>query len=133
MSSTKTYCNPMNLNYRFQVEGWADRSDDAAVGELAAAIVEELGAVEGEIREPGLESSQDMLNMPPKLDNQLVYLKSAVEEAPAEPTAASRERFAELKTELDEIARRCEQVIDNDVAELEALLDEAGTPRIDTE
>ncbi|MEE4273129.1 MAG: hypothetical protein V2I67_15760 [Thermoanaerobaculales bacterium] len=118
---------------RDQVNGWAERTDDEAIGELAAAIVEELGAVEGEIREPDLESSQDMLNMPSKLDNQLVYLKSVVEDAPAEPTAASRERFAELVSQLDEIVGRFDEILEIRVPELEALLDEVGAPRIGIE
>ncbi len=74
-----------------------------------------------------------MLNLPPKLDNQLVYLVSVVENTPGFPTPASVERFAELTAELNDIAAEFDEVLEGGVAELEAMLEEAGIPRIGTE
>jgi hypothetical protein len=117
---------------RTQVEDWSGRVDDEAIKTLAAAIIERLDGVEGEIREPTLESSQDMLNIPSKIDNQLVYLMSVVEDTPGAPTTASRERFAELKAALVTIEAELDDVLDNEVPKLEAMLEEQGVPRIET-
>ena len=118
---------------RDQVESWADRVDDEAVDALAKEIAEVLDGIEGRLRQTKLESSQDMLNFPPKLDNQLVYLVSVVEDTPAFPTPASVERFAELTTELDGLEAEFDEVLGTALAELEAMLEEAGIPRIGTE
>ncbi len=117
---------------RSQVRDWADRVDDNALDRLAEEVVGSLDAVEGRIRQRRLESTQDVLNFPPMIDNQLVYLKGVVESAPGFPTEASRERFAELKVELDAIEADLDAVLDEQVRQLEAMLDEAELARIDT-
>jgi len=118
---------------RDQVEGWADRVDDEEFQTLADETIETLEAIEGRLRQTALESSQDMLNFPSKLDNQLVYLKGIVEATPGFPTQSSRERFDELRTELDGIEGELDAVLTTEVPELEAMLEASGVPRIDTE
>jgi photosystem II stability/assembly factor-like uncharacterized protein len=118
---------------RSRVEGWSERVDTEEFASLSAEVVERLDGVEGAIRQTKLESSQDMLNFTPKLDNQLVYLRSVVEAAPGHPTTASRERFAELQAELDGIETTLDTVLTNDVPKLEAMLEAMGVPRIGVE
>lgn len=117
---------------RTQVADWSGRVDDEEIKTLAASIIERLDGVEGAIREPSLQSSQDMLNIPSKIDNQLVYLISVVEKTPAAPTASSRERFAGLSAELVKIEAELDDVLDNEVPKLEAMLEEHHVPRIGT-
>ncbi len=85
-----------------------------------------------EIRQTALESSQDVLNFPAQLDNQFVYLKGIVEATPGFPAESSRERFDELRSELDGIEDELTEVLRTEVPKLEAMLDSAAVPRIDT-
>jgi hypothetical protein len=118
------------VSVRSQVGAWSARIDDEDAAALADEIVDRLEGVESSIRQTELQSSQDMLNFPSKLDNQLVYLRSVVEAAPGFPTAASRERFAELVAELDEVEGTLDAILGDDVPRLESLLENAGEPRI---
>ncbi len=81
-----------------RLEG-AGRGD--GLGEPAGAIRAKLTGLEEAIRQTKAESSQDILNYTPRLDNQLVALKGVVESADARPTDASYERFEELRAQLD--------------------------------
>jgi len=118
---------------RDRVESWAGRVDDEVIQTAAEEVSEALDAIESRLRQTELESSQDMLNLPSKLDNQLVYLVSVVENAPGFPTPASVERFAELTAELNDIAAEFDEVLAGGVTDFEAMLEEAGIPRIGTE
>jgi hypothetical protein len=118
------------VSVRSQIEGWLSRTEDDEIVEAAASINEALDGIEGRVRQPVLESSQDMLNFPPMLDNQLVNLHSVVEASPGFPTEASREYFAELRAELDGIESDLDEILKVEVPKLEAILEEEGVPRI---
>ena len=74
-----------------------------------------------------------MLNFPSKVDNQLVFLKEVVESTPGFPAASSIERFDELRSEIDGIEGELDGILTTNVVQLEAMLEESGAPRIDTE
>ncbi len=118
---------------RDQVKGWQDRVDDEEFKTLAGETLEALDATEAKIRQTKLESSQDVLNFPSKVDNQLVYLMEVVESTPGFPAASSIERFDELRSEVDGIEGELDGILTTQVPELEAMLVESGAPRIDTE
>jgi hypothetical protein len=118
---------------REQVVAWSGRADIEEVSAMASDLINELDDIEGRLRQTRLESSQDMLNFPPKLDNQLVYLKEVVEKTPGFPTAATLEYFAKLRTELEGIENDLHGVLSDDVPKLEAMLETAGVPRIGIE
>jgi hypothetical protein len=107
---------------RKQVGDLAGRLKEAGKGEdleeLAQRIKERLTEVEETIHQTHAESSQDVLNFPPRLDNQIVALKGVVESADARPTDGSVQRYEELRAELDEVKRRIGEILDTDVAEL---------------
>ncbi|HET9481992.1 MAG TPA: glycosyl hydrolase, partial [Candidatus Polarisedimenticolia bacterium] len=92
---------------REQVDGLTKRLAEAGLGDgltaAGATVLEQLATIEEAIHQKRNESSQDALNFPPKLDNQLVALLGVVESADAKPTGASRERYLELKAELDRL------------------------------
>lgn len=115
---------------RQQVRDLAERFGGVEVESSAKEISEALTAVETRLTQPMIQSSQDVLNYPPKLDNQLVDLQSTVESALGRPTAASRERFAELEAELDDLASELDEVLAAKLPAFEALLEEAGAPRV---
>jgi photosystem II stability/assembly factor-like uncharacterized protein len=118
---------------RDQVKGWQDRVEDEEFKTLAGETAEALDAAEAKIRQSKLESSQDVLNFPSKVDNQLVYLMEVVESTPGFPAASSIERFDELRSEIDGIEGELDGILATQVPELEAMLVESGAPRIDTE
>jgi len=117
---------------RAQIDGWTSRVEDEETTEAADAIVASLDDIEGRIRQPVLESSQDMLNFQPMLDNQLVNLCRVVEASPGYPTVASAEVFAQLGAELDGIESDLDEVLGTEVPKLEAMLEDADVPRIGT-
>ena len=113
-----------------QVKAVDERADDEAITEKADAIAESLAAIEEKLHQTKAESSQDILNFPPQIDNQLLYLQGVVESAVGVPTKAARDRFDELKSQLDGYVAEINAVIAEQLPELERLLDEADTPRV---
>jgi photosystem II stability/assembly factor-like uncharacterized protein len=81
---------------RGQVQDLAERADDDSVTERAESIAEALTAIEQKLHQVEAESSQDILNFPPQIDNQLLYLQGVVEGTVGAPHESSGERFAEL-------------------------------------
>jgi hypothetical protein len=132
LSRTHTLIERIGL-VRDQVEGWADRVDDEEFQTVSGEIIEALDAFEGKLRQTELESSQDMLNFPSKLDNQFVHLQGVVGATPGFPAQSSLDRFDELRAELDGIEGEMDEVLTTEVPRLGKMLDELGTPRIDTD
>lgn len=117
-------------NVRTQVQAIGNRYDAEEITEPADRISKALGSVEERINQTKAQSSQDVLNFPPKLDNQLVYLMSAVDSAQGRPTQGSHDRYLDLKRELDEIIAELDDQIDTLVPQLEQALAAADAPRI---
>ncbi len=132
LSQSHTFVERLG-SVRDQIEGWTERVDDEEIQTFATGVIDDLDAIESRIRQTALESSQDVLNFPAGLDNQLVYLKGVVEETPGYPAESSRERFDELRSELDGIESDLDVVLTIRVPELEAMLVAAGVPRIGVE
>ena len=68
-------------------------------------VTERLSEIEKKIYQTRNESSQDILNYPPKLDNQLVGLMSVVESGDARPTDGSVQLYQELVAQLEALRR----------------------------
>ena len=112
-------------NVRGQVQAVAKRADDEAITEKADAIADSLTAVEEKLHQTKAESSQDILNFPPQIDNQLLYLQGVVESTIGAPTEAVKGRFEELRADLDGLVADLDAVIANQLPEFERML-EAG-------
>ena len=115
---------------RAQVEAVASRTDDEAVTTEADKIIAALTAIEEELTQVKNESSQDVLNFPPQLDNQLLSLQSAVESTLGPPHQGALELFAALESELEGHIAKLDAVATEQLPELERLLEEAGAPRV---
>jgi photosystem II stability/assembly factor-like uncharacterized protein len=113
---------------RSQAEGLAGRIGDETFTGAVDQLVKELTAIEERLSQTKAKSSQDVLNFPPQLDNQLLYLLGNVESVKGRPTASSQERFDELKAALDSHLSALERLLEERLPELETLLD--GKPRI---
>jgi photosystem II stability/assembly factor-like uncharacterized protein len=115
---------------RAQVEAVSGRADDENVTARAEEITKALTAIEEELTQVKNESSQDVLNFPPQLDNQLLSLQSVVESTLGPPLESSRQLFAALESELEAHIGELETVVAEQLPELERLLEEAGAPRV---
>jgi hypothetical protein len=115
---------------RGQIEALSAHVDDEAITEKAGEITQALTAVEEKLTQVKNESSQDVLNFQPQIDNQLLNLQSVVESALGPPNASSREVFALLEAELDGSIAELNAVITGQLPELERLLEESKAPRV---
>jgi hypothetical protein len=110
----------------------AERSaaGDAEVGRAGAALSAELSRVEEAIYQVRLQSAQDPLNFPIKLNNKIAALLGVVESAEDRPTDQSYEVFellsGQLQTELDELG----SIVARSVPAFNDLLAEKGLPPI---
>ncbi len=114
---------------RSQVEEVAGQVESEEVSAAAEAIAQALTDIEDRICQSKVKSSQDMLNYPSRLDNQLVFLLGVVESAIGSPAASSQERFEEISAELDGLIDGLDGVL-ADIPEFERLLEAAGASRI---
>jgi hypothetical protein len=115
-----------------QVDKASARAADDEVSQRAEQLVADLEAIAYRLHQSKARSSQDVLNYPTSLDNQLMYLMSVVESAVGMPTEASYERFKELAGELDRILGDLDTLIDGELHEFEALLEAKGVRQIAT-
>jgi hypothetical protein len=100
-----------------------------ALDEFAAA----LSAIESEIYQVKLQSSQDPLNFPIKLNNRIGALGRSVSTGDARPTASSYTVFRELSAQLDVELKQLQHVIGTDVEALNRALAGRNIDRIRAE
>ncbi len=120
----------VSRSVREQVIDAAEKAGDDAISQQADALATALTDIEDQLHQSKARSSQDVLNFPSRLDNQLVFLLEVVESAPGRPTEGAVERFAELQTELDGILAELDDLLDNEVTTFETALAEGAAPRI---
>jgi photosystem II stability/assembly factor-like uncharacterized protein len=73
----------------------------------------ELSEIEGEIYQVRLQSSQDPLNFPIKLNNKIAALQGIVESAEVKPTEQTYSMFRTLSSKLDEQVEKLDATITN--------------------
>ncbi len=117
---------------RTQVEGIAKRMKDAGMGEgvgdAAKALKDKLDAIENVLHQPKSQSSQDILNYPPQLDDQIANLIGVVASAAAAPTQPTEQRLAELQQQLDAKLAELDQVLATDLPAFEKLVKDKQAP-----
>ena len=119
---------------RTQVKDISARAEKAGYGEDVKEAAEELSkkltALEEDLIQTRNESGQDAINYQVKLDNQLAYVYSSVHSQDSKPNLSLRERFQELKAQLDAAAETFSALEDGELKEFEQLLTENNIPRI---
>ena len=123
---------------REQAEALPERLEEAdrdaalvdEVRERVGALADSLTAVEEELMQTKNESRQDPLNFPPRLDNQIAYLYTHLQEADGPPTEGSRERFRDLQDEVAPILDRLATILERDLGALNGRLEAAGVPHV---
>jgi photosystem II stability/assembly factor-like uncharacterized protein len=100
------------------------------VGAKATALTEKLTAIEEQLVNPKLRSSQDVLNFTPALDHQFVGVASSAASADGAPRPAEREYLAELTAKLDALLAETNAVFERDLAGFNAAVQDAGIPPV---
>src|SRR3954452_16543856 len=91
-----------------QIEDRKSKLDakSAAVAKALDEFAAQLSAIEGEIYQVKLQSSQDPLNFPIKLNNKIAALQGVIESADVRPTEQAYSVFRTLSNGLDEQLRQ---------------------------
>jgi hypothetical protein len=92
-------------------KGKADAAKAAAVVKALDDLDQALSAIENEIYQVKLQSSQDPLNFPIKLNNKIAALQGVVESADVRPTEQAYSVFRTLTSSLDEHLAKLDGVV----------------------
>ena len=119
---------------RAQITGLTTRLEslgsDDDLAEAAARADEALASIEDRIYQGKTESSQDVLNFPPRLDNQLLGLLGIVGTGDSGPTAGQVARFEDLLAELESIRSDFTRVLEDEVGAFAALVEAKQIPTV---
>jgi hypothetical protein len=119
---------------RTQVKDISSRAEKAGYSEdikkAADELSDRLTALEEDLIQTKNESGQDPINYQVKLDNQLAYVYSSAGSQDSKPNRSIRERFEELKAQLDLAAETFRALEDGDLKAFERLLIDNSIPRI---
>jgi hypothetical protein len=129
-------------NARAQIEAAVERAgDDDAGNDLAtaaAAILEELDAIESRLYQPAANGVQDLFNYQPQLLSNVANVYGAVTGPDGygaggpdrQPTRGARERAADLDAEWQEVAERLHAVLTDQIAAFNTRMQDAGIPGV---
>ena len=92
------------------------------------ALMARISAIEAEIYQVKMQSRQDPLNYPIKLNNKLAALIGIIESAEAPPTDGTRTVFAALSAQLDAQLKALETALAEGLPAANAALRAAGMP-----
>ena len=108
------------------------KPDQKDLQEKAGEIVKKLTAVEEELIQVKIKSSQDALNFPIKLNNKLAALNSVVDGSDYAPTAQSYIVYNNLTTEIDAQLAKLAQIKSNEIPAFNRMFAEKNLPVIVT-
>lgn len=119
---------------RNQTEDIVKRLNDGpaktAISQEAKKLNEKLSAVEEELIQVKIKSSQDALNYPIKLNNKLAALASTVASADTKPTRQSYEVFQELSTAVTKHLAHLKEILDKDLPAFNRVVKEQDVPAV---
>lgn len=99
-----------------------------SVKALGARVKARIDTLEQSLVQVRSTNGQDVINYPPGLISQVLFLAGAVDESGLPPTRAMEERVGEIDVLWQALQSRIRAVLDQDVARINALL--AGAPAI---
>ncbi len=119
---------------REQIRSVTDRAEKAGYGgewkRQGEQIAKRMASVEEELIQTQAETKQDLLNHPPKLDDQLAYLYSHVYQAYGRPTEGSYQRLEDLRQQLEPQLETIRELLESDMAAFDEALQSAGIPAV---
>jgi hypothetical protein len=98
-------------------------AQDASVQAAGAELATKLSAVEETLYQVRLQSSQDPLNYPIRLNNKLAALLNQVESVPGRPTQQAYQVFEQLRGQLDVQLEALQKLLAEAGARLNQLLE----------
>ncbi len=107
-----------------QLEDWSGKYKE--LEPQAKELSKKLTAVEEELYQTKLRSSQDPLNYPIKLNNKLAALAGIVASADAAPTEQSYQLHEELTSKINAQLKLMKSALDTDLAAFNRLVKEKG-------
>lgn len=107
---------------RAQLDERTARTQDAGVRALADSIRGRLAVIEDSLYNPRLQSSQDPLNYPIRLNNKMAALLPVIESSERAPTAQTYEVFSDLSRRIDVQLAALNAVVAGDLSRLNARL-----------
>ena len=117
-----------------QVDEWVKRAEDSSAAESVISggksLNEKLESVERELIQVDYKGAQDMLNLPPKMNQKLVELINFVAAADYGPPKQAYEVSDDFDGRLDPLFEQLQEVIDKDVSEFENLIAELEIPAV---
>ncbi len=100
------------------------------ITDAAKELKSKLTAVEEEIIQTRIRSSQDALNYPIKLNNKLAALASTVADGTSRPTKQAYEVFADLSSKLDAQLAKLKPVLEAELPAFNKLVKENDVPAV---
>jgi photosystem II stability/assembly factor-like uncharacterized protein len=104
--------------------------ESESITSAVKAANEKLTALEESITQVKSKSSQDPINFPPQIDNQLTTLYGYVVEGDFRPTAGAYQRFSDLKPELAKLRQRFDELVAGEVAALNRAVAAVNLPPV---
>ncbi len=103
---------------------------DKSIVSAADELNKKISAVEEQVIQPKSKSSEDPLNFPIMIVDQLMALGSAVENSETAPTAGSYAVFEELSKKLEEQLAKWKELQEKDLAALNAMIHKEEIPAV---
>jgi hypothetical protein len=104
---------------------------DSPVAAAARALTTGLEAVEGDMTQLQGSANQDALNFPGRMDNQLVVLYQNIVGRERRLGSPVRERYADLKPEVDGLMQRAREALQVEIAAFNEVATAAGLDPIE--
>lgn len=121
---------------RTQVLTIAEQAERGGYGRdlitAADTLAGTLSAVERTIIQTRAESFQDVINYPPRLDNQLAYLYGYVAGPDGRPTEGARQRYQDLQAEWADVRSRLQALMETEVAAFNDRVEGLDMPLVPT-
>lgn len=108
------------------------KADQKDLKEKAAEIAKKLTAVEEELMQTKIRSSQDALNFPIKLNNKLAALASLVDGSDDAPTSQAYDVYNDLTAKIDAQLAMLARIKSEDIASFNRAFMDKGLPVITT-
>lgn len=102
----------------------------STIRDAVKSLTEKLTAVEEELIQVKIKSSQDALNFPIKLNNKIAAVASSVGSADTRPTKQQYDVFAELSAKADAQLQIAKGLVSTDVSAFNKLVKEQDVPAV---
>ncbi len=121
-------------NLRKQIQDISAQTTQAGYSDQIKAqadkVVQQLSNLEKQLIQTQSESSQDPINYPPMLDDQMAYLYSIVNSQDARPNDGCYERYNDLTKAYDAYKAIFQKIVNQEIVLFNTLLEKENVPRV---